>query len=309
VRPAADGEIGGEGGDGGAGGSDEPDAGGGAGTSGAGGGEAGTGGGGEDAAAGGSGGSGGSTPVDAAKPPPADMAAPPRPEVGPDLTPDISAPDTTPDVAGPALAMGLVSRWKLDEGTGTTTADATATGNDGTIVGGATWLDTGFPGAHFGNPGALHFDGMNDVVDIGVKGLPAVDQPKSISMWIRYDAVPANTNPIMGLGSSGAGRIKVGFKGGLLAAWKGDGSVLAGAMPPASGWHHFVYTYDGTSHHIFVDAADKGSGTTSGDTGAIAQGHLGTFGTEHFTGDLDEVRIYKRALTVSEIVGLHDGFE
>ena len=34
---------------------------------------------------------------------------------------------------------GLVGYWKFDEGTGTTTADATSNGNDGTISG-AIWV-------------------------------------------------------------------------------------------------------------------------------------------------------------------------
>jgi hypothetical protein len=85
--------------------------------------------------------------------------------------------------------------------------------------------------------------------------------------------------------------------------------VLVGAAMPAPGWHHVVYTFDGTTHHMFIDGLDKGLGTTDGDTGAVGQSHLGAFGSEHFAGDMDDVRIYNRALSPAEITALHDGQE
>lgn len=40
----------------------------------------------------------------------------------------------------PVNAAGLVGYWKMDEGTGTTTADATANGNTGTLTSGPLWV-------------------------------------------------------------------------------------------------------------------------------------------------------------------------
>jgi hypothetical protein len=269
---------------------------------------------------GGSGNAGGSTGGTAgadASPPP-DVAPPPdtRGTGGMDASPprDTSPPDLPPppDTA-PASTLndGLVSRWKLDEGSGTTARDAvTASGNDGTLSGGTTWTKTGFPGAKYTNAGALTFDGTDGIANLGVKGIPAIDQAMTIALWVNYSAAPAMTQPFIGFGASGTGRLKVGFNGGQLAAWKGAGSTpLVSAAPPASGWHHLAYTFDGTTRRLYIDGSEKNSSTMAGETGAVAEAHIGSYGTQHFAGTLDEVRVYKRALTASEVMQLAGGNE
>jgi hypothetical protein len=47
----------------------------------------------------------------------------------------------------------------------------------------------------------------------------------------------------------------------------------------------------------------------AGETGAVAEAHIGSYGTQHFAGTLDEVRVYKRALTASEVMQLAGGNE
>jgi hypothetical protein len=226
-------------------------------------------------------------------PPPPDLAPPP-----PDLPP------------ASTLNNGLVSRWKLDEGNGDTARDAvTATGNDGAISGGTTWTQSGFPGAKYQNGGALTFNGTDGVIDLAGKGMPAIDQAQSIALWVSYGSVPTNTRPFIGLGASGAGRIKLGFNMGAFGAWKGNGDVIVMGAAPNNGWHHVAYTFDGTTRRLYVDGAEKNSSTTAGDSGAVAETHIGSYGTQHFAGTLDEIRIYRRALTASEVSQLAGGNE
>jgi len=76
-------------------------------------------------------------------------------------------------------------------------------------------------------------------------------------------------------------------------------------------WHFMSATYDGTTMRIYVDGVQTGSGTSfsgnlptqSGNVrvGADYQSTPGNF----FTGSLDEVRIYNRALSASEIQALY----
>ena len=56
------------------------------------------------------------------------------------------APPSDGPPVGSSLGVGLVGRWKLDENLGTTTADATGRGNNGTLNG-ANWAIPGFPAA------------------------------------------------------------------------------------------------------------------------------------------------------------------
>ena len=66
----------------------------------------------------------------------------------------------TGEVLG-ATTNGLVGYWNFDEGTGTTAADSSGSGNNGTLVNGSTWT-----AGKVGN-GALQFDGVDDSVNAG----------------------------------------------------------------------------------------------------------------------------------------------
>jgi hypothetical protein len=315
VRPETDADVGGGGGDqpeGGSGGTA------GAGSGGRGGQDSEGGSGGSTGGTGGSGGTGGELEPDAGEPipdaaPPADAPpslprdAAPLPPDARVLPPDMMAPP--PDVAPPStLNNGLVSRWKMDEGTGNSTQDATSTGNAGTLTS-TTWVKPGYPRAQYTNPAALHFDGANAVMKIDVKGMPALDQANSMALWVNYASVPAGTQPFVGLGAS-AGRLKLGINGGQLAAWKMQSSTpVVTATAPGAGWHHIAYTFDGTTRRLYVDGASKATSTTAGDSGAVIEGNVGAYGTQPFEGDIDEVRIYKRALTASEVSDLASGKE
>jgi cysteine-rich repeat protein len=210
---------------------------------------------------------------------------------------------------GAVGANGLVSRWKLDEGAGTLLADAGPAGNQGTISGGTTWLKAGFPGAKFPNPGAIAFDGTSGGVELAVKAVPALDQAHSVSLWVSYGSVGTNGQPFIGFGASGSGRLKIGFKTGQLVVWKGDGTILLGTAAPPGGWHHVAYTFDSVTRRLFVDGAERATSIDAGDSGAVSEARLGTYGTEHFVGTLDDVRLFRRALTVGEISLLSSGYE
>jgi hypothetical protein len=241
------------------------------------------------------------------------MDARPPIDLPPDLPPDMPPPPVDMAPAS-TLNMGLVGRWKLDEGSGNSTADSAGGNNNGTITG-ATFVTTGFPGAKYPNPAALRFDGNDHVQITPTTGLPANNRPQTVALWLNYASVPsANAQMAVCLtdGQSGGSRLKVGFKEGRLGAVKGGGNpnlVLANA--PASGWHHLAYTYDGTTHRVFIDGTMRAMSTTAADNGNASNVRLGANfdGSESFTGQLDEVRIYDRALMAAEIASLAAGNE
>jgi hypothetical protein len=268
------------------------------------GGASGSGGTGGSGGAGGTGGAGGM--MDASMP---DVPLPvDRP---PDLPPD-NPPPPPPDMApASTLNMGLVARWKLDEGMGTSTADSAGGNNNGTLTG-ATWVTTGFPGAKYANPAALRFDG-NDHVQMTPTGLPANNGRQTVAFWMNYASVPgANAEVAVALtdGDNGGTRLKLGFKEGRLAAIKsGNNPNLVDAAPPAAGWHHFAYSYDGTTHRLYIDGTMRAMSTVAADNGPASNARLGSNfnGTEPYTGLLDEVRVYDRALSAAEIASLAAG--
>jgi hypothetical protein len=236
------------------------------------------------------------------------------PDRPPDLPPDVNNPPP-PDMAPPStLNMGLVGRWKLDEGSGNSTADSAGGNNNGTITG-AAWVNMGYPMAKYPNPASLRFDGNDHVQVTPTTGLPANNRPQTVALWLNYASVPgANGQFAVCLtdGQGGGSRLKVGFKEGRLGAVKGGSNPnLVLADPPAPGWHHLAYTYDGNTHRVFIDGTMRATSTVAADNGNASNARLGgNFdGSEEFTGQLDEVRIYDRALMASEIMLLATGNE
>jgi len=74
----------------------------------------------------------------------------------------------------PASA-GLVAWWRLDDGSGTTAIDSSGSGNDGTLNGGAQWVDGQIAGA-------LEFNGSNSYV--AAPHIPFDSRSFTIAMWI-----------------------------------------------------------------------------------------------------------------------------
>lgn len=194
----------------------------------------------------------------------------------------------------------LVGHWKLDEGSGISTADGSGAANHGTLMGGTSWVQ-GFDGQGLG------FDGAKNYVVCGTGGLPAANEPQSIALWFNVSAVPKNVQQFVNLQVPNAGSgLHVGFRDSKLGAWRSGGWWLANANPPSvNEWHHLAYTYDGTTHQVFVDGVLSGSSTNPSNKGKPSSLELGRFegptAKEYFKGYLDEVRVYSGALTAGDL--------
>src|SRR5262249_58894639 len=87
--------------------------------------------------------------------------------------------------------------------------------------------------------------------------------------------------------------------------WAGSEQGIAGASSlPLNTWSHLAATYSSGALRLYVNGSQVASGTGTGNintsTGALRIGGNNIWG-EYFTGRLDEVRIYNRALSQAEI--------
>ncbi len=84
-----------------------------------------------------------------------------------------------------------------------------------------------------------------------------------------------------------------------------DRSVDAPGALSANAWSHLALTYDGTTMRLYVNgtqvATKAQTGAMAASTGALRIGGNAVWG-EWFTGQIDEVRVYNRALTAAEVV-------
>jgi chitodextrinase len=206
------------------------------------------------------------------------------------------------ETAATTATTELVAAYSFNAGTGTSLADSSGSGNAGTISG-ASWTTSGKYG------GALTFDGVNDWVT--VTGSPSL-RPTSkmtVEAWIRPTALGGIWRTV--LVKERAGNLDYALyahDGGPGPSGHANVNNLdryAPASPIAvNAWTHLATTYDGASLKLYVNGALKTtmalSGPIASSTNPLRIGGNAVWG-EWFKGQIDDVRVYNRALSVAEI--------
>jgi hypothetical protein len=202
--------------------------------------------------------------------------------------------------AGADPLPGLVAAYAFGEGSGITAADSSGNGHHGAISG-ATWT-TGRYGA------GLSFDGINDWVTVA--DAPALDLSTGMTLmaWI-FPTAASGVRDVVVKEGAGKDHYNVYYRN-----WRGqpEANVLVGganrtaegSAVPANTWTHLAGTYDGATVRLFVNGALVSSvaaaGSMPASAGPLRIGGNSLWG-EFFLGKIDEVRVYNRALTPSEI--------
>jgi len=202
---------------------------------------------------------------------------------------------------GWAAEDGLVLHYPCDEGQGTTFRDASGRGIDG-MISGATY-------ARFGEGWALKLDGQDDFVDCGASADLDLRETVSVEAWVYPEALPAGEAGIVG--KDYGSYVLTYYRDGQCWWYIGGGGNNCKAPLSQGVWHHVVGTFDGALMKLYIDG--RLAGQNISDVKYITAGGnlwIGkSAGTEeftkgaHFGGQVDEVRIYSRALTAEEIQG------
>src|SRR3989344_4707522 len=214
-----------------------------------------------------------------------------------------------------APTSGLVGYWNLDEGPGTTAADSSGSGNTGTLTNGPTWT-TGKVGS-----GALSFDGVNDGVNLGTPNSLNITGAVTVSAWINYrtaslhEAIAVHAD---GGADFGGQQYMLTMRSSTAVGFAvNNGTALLissnGTVSPNT-WYHVVGTYNGVdTTKLYINGVQTDSDISAGfgalnniptqkiGIGAAIQNNRG-----YLDGLLDEVRVYNRALSASEVTELYN---
>jgi len=160
----------------------------------------------------------------------------------------------------------LLAAYSFSEGSGTTTADVTGNGNDGTLTNGATFG----PGKY---AGGIAFTGSGQTVDFPYANL----QPKRLGVsWCCWAKFPSSGLPswlgIFGKVNSSAASTRNGMaieNGSTIfyvTRWRNDLKYanLSG-VPTDNAWHHYAIADGDTKYRVWLDGVviASGSRTTS----------------------------------------------
>lgn len=184
---------------------------------------------------------------------------------------------------------GLLAHWPMDEGTGTIAIDATGQ-HDALLVGGTGWV----PGQ---SGTGLRFYGNEE---LAVSSLPEFDPPWTIALWVKRKPSPTSSAVLMRSSDAGLkldqwpSTKKVG-----LTVW-GVVDATFDVQAPLQTWMHLAFVGSSTEVHLYADGlyADSVPHAIRAPTGSI--GGLG----DPLNAVVDDVRVYDRALTASEIFDL-----
>ncbi len=214
-----------------------------------------------------------------------------------DGTNNVSATPITISIANGA--SGLVAAYGFEEGTGTTTADASGNGNAGAISG-ATWTANG----HSGN--ALTFNGTSAMVSVNDSASLDLTSGMTLEAWVYPTTLKSSWTDI--IFKSGDVYFLMGTTptsqfpdvGGAFTA----NNVFGTSALPLNTWSHLAGTYDGTTLRFYLNGNQVATGTVSAtiptSTGPLSIGG-DSGGSQYWTGMIDEVRIYNRALSATEV--------
>jgi fibronectin type 3 domain-containing protein len=204
---------------------------------------------------------------------------------------------------GPARAdPTLVAAYSFDEGSGAAVTDASGNGHFGTISG-ATWTTAGRYG------GALSFNGTNASVALGSLGT-FYRTAFTLEAWVQKQTGTKNDVAVLGTWTateSGGPMVWVDHIAThyQLTMNQGMSNYLdSGQNPVAGAWQHLAVTFDGTTARFYIDGVEVANRTVSVNIGLSNTWRVGAYGSTpsgFFDGLIDEIRIYSRALSPTEV--------
>ena len=219
----------------------------------------------------------------------------------------LTVSDGTNQTAATAIAIttanvstGPVAVYGFDEGTGAIALDTSGNGNSGTVnVGG--WTKTG----KFG--GALSFNGTSSSVTVNDSASLYLSVGMTLEAWVNPTALNAQLwmsviiKPLAApdsvdfvlQGSSITTRLPSTAISTTLTNLSGS------SLLPLNTWSHLAATYDGTTMRLYVNGVQVAS---AAQTGPIAPSSQPLTIGSNWSGLIDEVRIYNRALSASQIL-------
>lgn len=219
--------------------------------------------------------------------------------------------------ADSTLGVGLIARWRMDEASAGDRSDS---------VGSFTLTQAGTVGSSStsvsGN--SADFDGTN--TNFLHNNSTTLRHPDDFTAagWFRPGSTAGNPALVSCAGSGGGYGYWLGINASSQFRMFGsaDGSALTEAIFTAvtvslNTWYHVAFWHDSTAEEIGI-SVDGGTPVTTAHTGGLfdpttrfvlggRDGGASTLST--YTGQIDELRFYTRALTTSEISQLANQYQ
>lgn len=206
---------------------------------------------------------------------------------------------------------GLVGYWAMNDATSTVATDFSGNGNNGTLTNMAApaTATSGWGSGKLG--GGLNFDGTDDYTAVPDSDSLDLTGDFTISFWLklRSGATHSLYDGILAKMPGAPGWAVLYATGNKLRLWINNaGLVQTSSALVNDKWHHITFTKSSTQTQVFVDGVLDATGATANPTANSNELLIGRYvsSTYSLNGSLDEVRIYNRALSPTEITSLYE---
>lgn len=194
------------------------------------------------------------------------------------------------------------------EGAGNVAHDATVAANNGTLVGGATW--TAGPRGNALSVAATSGVSVPDDASLDITGALAIE------LWIK-PATSGQTGYVLAkntAGSAAAFNYGLGLVNGRLRGVLSGTYYPSAFVVPVNAWTHVALTWDGTKVRLYANGVElvaaNRTAALSSNAQALILGARSTAGkslAQGFDGELDQVNIWRGALSAAEICSASAG--
>jgi hypothetical protein len=204
----------------------------------------------------------------------------------------------------PGIPAGLAAQWKMDEGSGTITADASGNGNAGTLNG-ASW-STGSYGT------SIALSGNHSYVSVKESSSIELGKQLTVAFWM-YATSNANIDPRV-ISKLYSWDVKLNGSNRNPQFSAGGKYAMMNASLPLNTWQHVVFTFSAGILKGYVNGVPVAfAANTFTGTDTLPQQMYGLFiGSDpsksaSFKGNVDDVRLYNRVLSDAEVLALRSG--
>ncbi|WP_179276923.1 LamG-like jellyroll fold domain-containing protein [Actinoplanes regularis] len=208
------------------------------------------------------------------------------------------------------LATAPIAAWQLDEGTGSTAADTGPTGDHPATLTGVTWSAARRAGGK-----AATFNGTSSYAETTLK--LDTSQSFTVSAWARLTDKSADRT-ILTRDASGSASLYFQYQKStdrwlaqMPSATSGSGvtwwNAYSAAAPQAGVWTHLAAVYNAGTKVLTIYVNGRAEGSVADVTpfnDPAGATWIGRGGSTWFAGDLSEVKLWDRAVDMTEVVHL-----
>jgi len=207
-----------------------------------------------------------------------------------------------------------IAEWRFDECRGSVAYDNSGNGNNGTITIGSSSAQTElgncssstsasawYNGRNGKTNSSLSFDGTDDYISVSEASMFDLED-STFSFWVKPDVL-GNAKTIMDLDFD---KQWIGIHQNRFGIYGRCGGTHYFGTPKLE-WQHVAWTVKGSNYAVYVDGKLMDSGEGACNSGVdvdfltIGATNGGVSDSEHFDGQIDQVKIWNYALTAEQI--------